>query len=60
MTCEHQGFRAVSSSYDRDRGLLVFFWTCERCGTRLHEAGRAEYTPRFDPRGNDPFLSLTR
>jgi hypothetical protein len=57
MTCRHQGFRAVSSSYDRTRGLLVYFWTCERCGARLNEAGRTEYRPRFDPQGNQRFLA---
>jgi hypothetical protein len=46
--------------YDRQRGLLLFFWICEDCGTRLREAHRAEYRPRFDPRGNDPHLASAR
>jgi hypothetical protein len=50
----------VCSSYDRERGLLVYFWTCERCGTRLHEAGRAEYRPSFDPRGNERVVDSLR
>jgi hypothetical protein len=51
MKCGHEGFHRIASSYDRDRGLLVYFWTCERCGRRLHEAARSHYRPHFDPRG---------
>jgi hypothetical protein len=53
MDCAHDGFHAIHSSYDRRRGLLVFFWRCERCGARLRELHREEYRPRFEPRGND-------
>jgi hypothetical protein len=57
MSCSHTGFHTVSSHYDRDRGLLVYHWTCERCGARLKEARRDDYRPSFDPRGNDPYLA---
>jgi hypothetical protein len=56
MPCPHDGYHAISSSYDRRRGLLVYHWTCERCGERLEEARREPYRPLFDPRGNDPFV----
>ena len=39
---------------------MIFFWTCERCGEKLGEARREQYTPRYDPRGNEPFLSVAR
>jgi hypothetical protein len=42
------------SSYDRSRGLLIFFWTCEQCGTRLGEIGRLRYRPSFNPDGQRP------
>jgi hypothetical protein len=53
MDCAHEGFHGIRSSYDQRRGLLLFFWSCERCGTRLRELHREEYRPRFEPRGND-------
>jgi hypothetical protein len=55
-TCGHDGFHEISSSYDRGHGVLVYFWTCERCGTKLSEARREQYRPSFDPRGNETFL----
>lgn len=60
MPCSHQGFRSISSGYERRRRVLIFFWTCERCGERLGEAGRTSYRPQFEPRGNDPYLATGR
>jgi hypothetical protein len=57
MSCHHDGFHGIGTAYDQRRGVLVFFWTCERCGARLREARRDEYRPSFDPHGNDPFLA---
>jgi hypothetical protein len=56
MGCPHDGFHSICTSYDRRRGLLVYHWTCERCGTRLSEARRERYRPSFDSRGNERFL----
>jgi hypothetical protein len=56
--CPHSGLRDIRTAYDRRRGLLVYFWTCEQCGTRLDEARREEYRPSFDPHGNDPYLAV--
>jgi hypothetical protein len=52
VACPHNGFHEIRTSYDRQGGLLVYFWTCERCGARLAEARREQYRPSFDPRGN--------
>jgi hypothetical protein len=52
MTCAHDGFHAIRSTYDQPQGLLVYFWTCERCGERLGEAHREPYRPAFEPNGN--------
>jgi hypothetical protein len=60
MDCAHDGFHAIRSSYDRRRGLLVYFWTCERCGIRLRELRRDEYRPHFDPRGSERHMSTIR
>jgi hypothetical protein len=57
MACKHDEYHAVRSAYDQDEGVLVFFWTCERCGERLNEALREQYRPQFDPHGNDPYLA---
>jgi hypothetical protein len=56
MTCSHEGFHEISTAYDRDSGVLRYFWTCERCGAQLREARREEYRPSFDPHGNDGFV----
>jgi hypothetical protein len=60
MACSHDDFHGIGTAYDQERGLLVYFWTCERCGERLREARREEYRPTFNPRGNDPFLNATQ
>jgi len=57
MSCNHDGFRGIQSAYDRRRGLLVYFWTCERCGTRLNEATRTEYRPAYDRDANERFFA---
>jgi hypothetical protein len=56
VSCSHDGFHAIHSRYDRRDGVLVYYWTCERCGARLNEAARESYRPQFDPHGNDRFL----
>jgi hypothetical protein len=56
MRCTHEGFHAILSVYDRNRGVLLYFWICERCGARIGGAGSQEYRPSFDPRGNDGIL----
>jgi hypothetical protein len=53
MGCSHDGFHSIRTAYDQRRGVLVYLWTCERCGNELGEARREQYRPRFDPRGND-------
>ena len=60
MACTHDGFHEIHTSYDHRRGLLVFFWSCERCGARLRELHREEYRPRFDPRGYERRVSAAR
>jgi hypothetical protein len=57
MACAHDGFHAIRTSYDRRRGVLVYFWACEHCGTRLGDARRERYRPSYDPHGNDRFLA---
>lgn len=57
MNCEHQGFHTIASSYDREAKILTCFRLCDECGARLTDVSRTSYEPRFDPRGNDPYLT---
>lgn len=57
MACAHDGFHSIGTSYDRRRGVLVYFWTCERCGARLRDARRERYRPSYVPRGYERFPS---
>jgi hypothetical protein len=60
MACTHDGFHGIHTSYDQRRALLVFFWSCERCGVRLRELHREEYRPSFDPRGSQRHVAPLR
>jgi len=57
MDCSHDGFRSFWSRYDRDEGVLMYFWICDDCTARLDVAHREPYRPSFDPHGNDPFVT---
>ena len=48
MNCRHTGLHAVKTAYDREAGVLVFFWVCEVCLERLGDVRRERYRPRFD------------
>jgi hypothetical protein len=60
MSCRHDGFHTIGSQYDLRSGVLIYVWTCERCGERLKEAQRLKYRPSFDPHGNKRHLALSR
>jgi hypothetical protein len=36
------------TTYDRGRGILVYFWRCDRCGAHLGEHQRAPYRPLYE------------
>jgi hypothetical protein len=56
-TCLHDGFHDIHSAYDRQRRVLSFVLTCERCGAELGELRRQLYWPHYDPSGSDRFLA---
>jgi hypothetical protein len=60
MDCAHNGFHGIRATYDQRRGLLVYFWVCEQCGTLLKECKRQTYRPRFDPQGHERYLPVSR
>ena len=57
MNCSHDGYHAVRSEYDRSRGMLVYVWVCESCGSRLKVATQQPYRPQYDPHGNERFFT---
>jgi hypothetical protein len=52
MDCKHQEFHTITSQYDRKKGVLVYFRSCESCGARLGEVHRLVYRPRFERERN--------
>ena len=60
MECQHDGYHAIETSYDRRRGVLIFVWTCEQCGTRLGEVGRQKYRPAFKESHGNAKLATPR
>lgn len=57
ITCQHQTLHSITTQYDRDLEVLVYYRECEECGTRLGDVARVNYRPNFDPAGNAPYLS---
>jgi hypothetical protein len=55
--CAHERVYGVSSGHDRQRGILAFVLTCERCGTELRELRREPYRPHSEPNGSDRSLA---
>jgi hypothetical protein len=53
MSCPHSGFHRITSRYDRDAGVLIYFRICERCGESLEEVRRMSYRPFFQSPGGD-------
>jgi hypothetical protein len=58
VSCSHEGFHAIRSWYDRQGGVIVYYWTCEHCGALLREARREPYRPHFDPQGWERFMAV--
>jgi hypothetical protein len=55
MSCSHAGFHAIRTTYDRQSGILVYFWMCEVCGEHLGEVRRERYRPHYDRRATQRF-----
>jgi len=56
LVCTHDGFHSVTTRYDRQRGVLICLWKCDRCGQLIGELRRLSYRPRFDPGGSDRLM----
>jgi hypothetical protein len=58
VACSHEGFHSIRSCYDRRHGVLVYYWTCDVCGTWLGELRRIPYRPHLDERGSQRFFTV--
>jgi hypothetical protein len=55
--CNHETLHSITTEYDRDRGVLVYYRECEDCGSRLSDVARVDYRPEFNPAGNEEYLT---
>lgn len=55
--CDHQGFHSGEGRYDDKSRLLRYVVVCDACRAELRELSAETYSPRFDPRGNDAYLT---
>ena len=54
--CEHQGFHSGEGRYDPTSRTLRYVIVCDACRAELREVSVENYSPRFEPRGNDAYL----
>ncbi|HEX6020666.1 MAG TPA: hypothetical protein VFZ00_01640 [Solirubrobacter sp.] len=55
--CDHHGFHSGEGRYDATSHTLRYVVVCDACHAELREVSVERYEPRFNPRGNDQFLS---
>jgi hypothetical protein len=54
--CDHHGFHSGEGRYDATSRTLRYVVVCDACRAELREVSVENYSPRFDPRGNDAYL----
>jgi hypothetical protein len=54
--CDHHGFHSGEGRYDATSRTLRYIVVCDACRAELREVSVENYSPRFDPRGNDAYL----
>jgi hypothetical protein len=54
--CDHQGFHSGEGRYDSSSRTLRYVVVCDACRAELREVSVENYSPAFDPRGNDAYL----
>ena len=54
--CEHQGFHSGEGRYDATSRTLRYVVVCDACRAELREVSVENYSPAFDPRGNDEYV----
>ncbi len=54
--CDHQGFHSGEGRYDASSRTLRYVVVCDACRAELREVSVENYSPAFDPRGNDEYL----
>jgi hypothetical protein len=56
--CLHQGFHSGQGRYDASSETLRYIVICDSCGEELREVLVQTYTPEYDAKGNDGFISI--
>jgi hypothetical protein len=54
--CDHQCFHSGEGRYDAKARTLRYVVVCDACRAELREVSVENYSPAFDPRGNDAYL----
>jgi hypothetical protein len=55
--CDHQGFHSAECRYDACSHTLRYVVVCDACHAEVRELSVESYAPKFDPRGNETYLS---
>ena len=56
--CLHQGFHSGQGRYDASSETLRYIVICDSCGQELREVLVQTYTPEYDAKGNDAYISV--
>ncbi len=56
--CLHQGFHSGQGRYDAGSKTLRYIVICDSCGEELREVLVQTYTPEYDAKGNDGYISV--
>jgi phage terminase large subunit GpA-like protein len=56
LACSHDGFHSGVGRYCNESHRLRYVMVCDHCGTELAEVHVEQYSPAFDPAGNQPYL----
>jgi hypothetical protein len=55
--CDHEGFHSGQGRYDETSRTLRYVVVCDTCHAELREVANRTYEPKFNPRGNDEYLT---
>lgn len=56
--CTHDGFHSGEGRYIEETRVLRYIVTCDSCGAELREVTAEQYSPSYDPHGNDTYLTV--
>jgi hypothetical protein len=56
--CTHDGFHSGEGRYDASSATLHYVVVCDSCHAVVREVEVQRYTPTFDARGNDSYVTI--